>query len=268
MTPLSTRTSTAEPVLVQATSTLDASLPFQEIFRYTVYDISFIIEASTADLANPAYFLRTEGGTDDSSNRYGVGEYSFVSNSFPAHYITEFMAEDLSGAVLDDGTLAAGINPQKNPATESIDLAFLTKGEIGWCGMSISSRGAQDQMVFLQTLKASGGSQPWTLNVPDAWIMQLPQVEERGWIEELFLGVVSPDNTQSTVLAPTLILNGSAKYTLSILPSARVDLGGDSTILSGMDHEYLVQGYVCQIESASIFAPGQQIKVTSIEKVN
>jgi tetratricopeptide (TPR) repeat protein len=94
-------------------------------------------------------------------------------------------------------------------------------------------------------------------------------VEERGWIEIMFTGVVNLETPDSTQLGQTLLFHGPGSkgegfdctgcYVLELLPDAQIKVpsedrqAGGITILQGKDHEYLVKGTISSKRLESIF---------------
>lgn len=223
---------------------------------FSLYGFTFTLEHESSDRFNLTVAENPESRLDDR----GV---LLVTTRAPVSIVTANLCEGITSTMIDPGNFYVGINPNRDPLNDGIDMAFVTKGSVTWRGYTMVS-GQMGQMTFVSQLSWNKGPLPWRFNFGEG-----TEIEEfvrcRGFLSAVWTGSLVADRTSDKFVAKKnfemriqLVPTTPGKqvsYVLKVLPETVQELRLGATALEfGKDHEFVVEGFVDR-QAPKIFAP-------------
>jgi len=245
---------------------------------HRVFGVDFIV-GMTDTPTGPQHYLTAVGSND---RAVGPGRYFKVANSFDPKWVTKGLSSAYSDAALTPGSLFAGINPDRDPVTDGVDLSFVTTGSVVWHGNRFSA-GPGDQLVFVNSLRWNKAEGPWRMSFgAGTKLVGLGLIECEGFLSAVATGTLQLDERTGKFqtapgqasFTPRCVLNVTKPqrpaYCISLEPETFTKLlpGASGSLEYGQDHHYRVRGFVDK-KAQKVFVPPyvEVLIVTAIEQL-
>lgn len=222
---------------------------------FSLYGFTFNLERESSGRFNLTVAENPESRLDDR----GV---LLVTTRAPVSVVTANLCEGITSAMIDPGHFYVGINPNRDPLKDGIDMAFVTKGSVTWRGYTMAS-GQMGQTTFVSQLSWNKGPSPWCLNFGEGTEIE-GLVRCRGFLSAVGTGSFAANGTSDKLAAKNFEMRiqlvpttpgKQVSYVLKVLPETVQEIRSGATALEfGEDHEFVVEGFVDR-QTPKIFAP-------------